>query len=65
MLRVHSVLQRAKKAIFKKGQIYLLWVEDFDDLCDSSLVECWDHITARGEKLQLECLTKQKIGHTG
>lgn len=40
-------------------QTHLLWVEDSDDLCDSSLVECWDNITARGEELQLECLTKR------
>lgn len=46
-----------KQQQFFKGQAYLLWVEDSDDLCDSSLVECWDHITARGEELQLECLT--------
>lgn len=40
----------------QKGPTYLLWVEDSDDLCDSSLVKCWNHITARGEELQLECL---------
>lgn len=37
-------------------QTHLLWVEDSDDLCDVSLVESWDDITAWGEELQLECL---------
>lgn len=26
-------------------QTYLLLVENSDDLCDRSLVECWDNIT--------------------
>lgn len=38
---------------------YLLWVENSDDLCDTSLVECWDNITARGQELQLECLKER------
>lgn len=39
-----------------EGQTYLLWVEDSDDLRDGSLVKSWNHITAGGEELQLECL---------
>lgn len=40
-------------------ETHLLWVEYSDDLCDSSLVKCWDDITARGKELQLECLTNR------
>lgn len=40
---------------------YLLWVENPDDLCDASLVECWNYITAGRQKLQLECLKCIKI----
>lgn len=36
-----------------------MWVEDSDDLCDGSLVKSWNHITAGGEELQLECLTNK------
>ncbi len=38
---------------------YLLWVENPDDLRDTSLVECWNYITAGGQKLQLERLKTQ------
>ena len=42
-----------------RNSSYLLWVENSDDLCDTSLVECWDNITARGQELQLECLKER------
>lgn len=50
--------------VSKEKKTHLLWVEDSDDLCDSSLVEWWDNVTARGEELQLECLkNRQQTGH--
>ncbi|TRY97155.1 hypothetical protein DNTS_009641, partial [Danionella cerebrum] len=35
---------------------YLLWVENPDDLRDTSLVQCWDYITAGRQELQLELI---------
>lgn len=45
------------------SQLLLLWVENPDDLRDTSLVECWDYITARGQKLQLERLWYCSLEH--
>lgn len=45
------------------SQLLLLWVKNPDDLCDTSLVECWNYITAGGKKLQLECLWYCSLEH--
>lgn len=50
---VHS---RARVLTCSVSRTYLLWVEHPDDLCDGSLVKSWNHVTAGGEELQLECL---------
>lgn len=35
---------------------HLLWVQNFNDLCDGPRIKCWDDAAARRQKLQLECL---------
>ena len=41
--------------VFECGT-HLLWVQNFNDLCDGPRVKCWDDAAARRQKLQLECL---------
>lgn len=38
------------------SQLLLLWVQNFNDLCDGPRIKCWDDAAARRQKLQLECL---------
>lgn len=35
---------------------HLLWIQDFNDLCNGPRVKCRDDTAARRQKLQLECL---------
>lgn len=43
------------------GITHLLWIQDFNDLCDGPRVKCRDDTAAGRQKLQLECLkTGQK-----
>lgn len=41
--------------VFECGT-HLLWVQNFNDLCDGPRVKCWDDAAARRQKLQLKCL---------
>lgn len=37
---------------------HLLWIQDFNDLCDGPRVKCRDDTAAGRQELQLECLKK-------
>lgn len=39
-----------------KCATHLLWVQNFNDLCDGPRIKCWDNAATRRQKLQLECL---------
>lgn len=38
------------------SQLLLLWVQNFNDLCDGPCIKGWDDAAAGRQKLQLECL---------
>lgn len=40
------------------GITHLLWIQDFNDLCDGPRVKCRDDAAAGRQELQLECLKK-------
>lgn len=45
------------------SQLLLLWVQNLNDLRDGPCIKCWDNAAARRQKLQLECLQRNK-GHS-
>lgn len=45
---------------FYQWTAHLLWVQNFDDLCDVPRVKCWDDAAAGRQELQLECLKKRE-----
>jgi len=49
------MLMSCSDTVFECGT-HLLWVQNFNDLCDGPRVKCWDDAAARRQKLQLECL---------
>lgn len=55
-----TIWQKEKWLHLAQILTHLLWVQNFNDLCDGPRIKCWDNATARRQKLQLECLKEQK-----